>query len=108
MHSSCRVQSELRPAFRDWPHLAVWQPFVPAIVARPVVAGIVGRRKFIYDLWGDTVNLASRMESHGIPDAIQVTRPVFEKMGTRYTFDERGPIELKGKGTIETWILRSK
>jgi class 3 adenylate cyclase len=71
----------------------------------PVVAGIIGRRKFIYDLWGDTVNLASRMESHGIPDAIQVTRPVYEKLRSRYPFEERGPIEVKGKGTVETWVL---
>ncbi len=74
----------------------------------PVVAGIIGSRKFIYDLWGDTVNLASRMESHGIPDAIQVTRSVFEKMREQYTFEERGSIEVKGKGSIETWILRGK
>jgi class 3 adenylate cyclase len=72
----------------------------------PVVAGIIGRRKFIYDLWGDTVNLASRMESHGIPGAIQVTRPVYEKLRSRYSFEERGPIEVKGKGTVETWVLR--
>lgn len=74
--------------------------------AGPVVAGIIGTRKFIYDLWGDTVNLASRMESHGVPGAVQVTRPVFEKMRDRYEFEERGPIEVKGKGTVETWILR--
>jgi adenylate cyclase len=74
----------------------------------PVVAGIIGRRKFIYDLWGDTVNLASRMESHGIPDAIQVTRSVFEKVHEKYTFEERGAIEVKGKGAIETWILHHK
>lgn len=74
----------------------------------PVVAGIIGRRKFIYDLWGDTVNLASRMESHGVPGAIQVTRPVFEKMRDRFAFEERGPIEVKGKGTVETWILRER
>ena len=74
----------------------------------PVVAGIIGSRKFIYDLWGDTVNLASRMESHGIPDTIQVTRPVFEKMREHYNFEERGSIDVKGKGTIETWILHSK
>jgi class 3 adenylate cyclase len=74
----------------------------------PVVAGIIGRRKFIYDLWGDTVNLASRMESHGIPDAIQVTRPIFEKLQGRYPFEARGVIEVKGKGNVETWVLHGK
>jgi adenylate cyclase len=71
----------------------------------PVIAGIIGRHKFIYDLWGDTVNLASRMESLGIPENIQVTRTVFEKASERYPFRERGEIEVKGKGTIETFIL---
>jgi len=74
----------------------------------PVVEGIIGRRKFIYDLWGDAVNLASRMESHGVPDAIQVTRPLFEKLQGRYPFEPRGTIEVKGKGSVETWILHPK
>jgi class 3 adenylate cyclase len=72
----------------------------------PVVAGIIGRRKFIYDLWGDTVNLASRMESTGVPGAIQVTRPVFERLKGQYSFEARGSIEVKGKGSVETWLFR--
>jgi len=71
----------------------------------PVVAGIIGSTKFIYDLWGDTVNIASRMESHGIADTIQVTRAVVEKLGDEFAFHQRGIIELKGRGTIETWLL---
>lgn len=72
----------------------------------PVVAGIIGRRKFIYDLWGDTVNVASRMESSGVPDAVQVTRPVFERLQDRYSFEARGAVNVKGKGQVETWLLK--
>jgi adenylate cyclase len=71
----------------------------------PVVAGVIGRRKFIYDLWGDTVNTASRMESHGVPGAIQVTDRVHELLGDRYRFEPREGVEVKGKGRMRTWLL---
>jgi class 3 adenylate cyclase len=72
----------------------------------PVVAGVIGKSKYIYDLWGDTVNLASRMEAGGIPDSIQVTRAVYERLKDRFVFEPRGAIEVKGKGKIEAWVLR--
>jgi len=72
----------------------------------PVVAGVIGKSKYIYDLWGDTVNLASRMESGGVPDTIQVTRPVYEKLKDLFVFEPRGEIEVKGKGNVEAWLLK--
>ena len=72
----------------------------------PVVAGVIGKSKYIYDLWGDTVNLASRMESGGIPDSVQVTRPVYEKLKDLFVFEARGELEVKGKGKVEAWVLR--
>jgi class 3 adenylate cyclase len=71
----------------------------------PVVAGVIGRRKLIYDLWGDTVNTASRMESHGVVGRIQVTEATCQRLRDRYRFEQRGEIEVKGKGPIRTYLL---
>jgi class 3 adenylate cyclase len=75
------------------------------INAGTVTAGVIGRVKFAYDLWGDTVNVASRMESHGEPGKVQVTRAVFEQLKDRFAFEARGSIDVKGKGPMETWFL---
>ena len=71
----------------------------------PVVAGVIGTSRFSYDLWGDTVNTASRMESHGIPGCIQVTGRTYRRLRGRYRFQRRGPIPVKGKGDIVTYFL---
>lgn len=71
----------------------------------PVVAGVIGKRKFIYDLWGDTVNTASRMESHGVPGRVQVTADVRARLDSRFVCEPRGEIEVKGKGKMEVFLL---
>jgi class 3 adenylate cyclase len=73
-----------------------------------VVAGVIGTKKFIYDLWGDAVNTASRMESYGIPGEIQVTDATFEYLKDQYDFQPRGVIEVKGKGQITTYFLTGR
>jgi guanylate cyclase len=71
----------------------------------PVVAGVIGRHKFSYDVWGDTVNTASRMESHGVVGRIQVTKRVARAAEARFDFEPREPIAIKGKGTMATFLL---
>jgi adenylate cyclase len=74
----------------------------------PVIAGVIGRNKFSYDIWGDAVNIASRLESHGQAGKIQVSRVVYEILKDKFTFQKRGEITIKGIGPMETFFLTGK
>ncbi|PJZ36971.1 hypothetical protein CH354_12285 [Leptospira levettii] len=74
----------------------------------PVVAGVIGKSKFIYDLWGDSVNTASRMESHGTEGKIHVSKEVYQKLKSNFTFETKREIQVKGKGIMETYFLVKK
>lgn len=72
----------------------------------PIVAGVIGEQKFLYDLWGDAVNVASRMESHGVPGEIQTTREFADAIKDDYAVESRGQVEIKGKGPLEVFLVR--
>lgn len=75
----------------------------------PVVAGVIGSKKFIYDLWGDTVNTASRLEASGAPGRIQVSQDVYQRLKDTFSFEERGQVSLKGKGDVQAyWLVEKK
>ncbi len=74
----------------------------------PVVAGVIGTRKFSYDLWGDTVNTASRMESQGVARCVQVSRATYTRLRDKYVLEARGMVDVKGKGEMDTFLLLGK
>jgi len=78
------------------------------ISSGPAIAGVIGTKKFSYDLWGDTVNMASRMESLGQAGSIQVSAATYARLWDQYQFKERGPLQVKGKGELITYFLTGR
>lgn len=72
-----------------------------------MIAGVIGKRKFVYDVWGDAVNVASRMESHGLGGAVQITRATYELIKDGFVCEPRGSVDVKGKGEMEVWLVVS-
>jgi adenylate cyclase len=72
-----------------------------------MIAGVIGRRKFVYDVWGDAVNIASRMESHGLGGTVQITQTTYELIKDEFVCEPRGTVNVKGKGEMEVWLVRS-
>lgn len=73
----------------------------------PLAAGVIGTRKFSYDLWGDTVNVASRLESHGVVGAVQISEKTWLRTRERIAAEPRGPVPLKGRGEVPTFLVRA-
>ncbi|HEY2200073.1 MAG TPA: adenylate/guanylate cyclase domain-containing protein, partial [Mycobacterium sp.] len=80
-------------------------PLRIGLAAGPVVAGVVGARKFFYDVWGDAVNVAARMETTDVEGRIQVPHDVYERLNHAFLLEERGKVDVKGKGVMHTWYL---
>ncbi len=103
--AALRMRTEVAAVSRDR-HIEI--DIRAGIHVGEVVAGVIGQSKFVYDLWGDVVNVASRMESTAPTGEIQVSDEMYVAVGNRYEFLERGEIDVKGKGRMRTWILKGK
>ena len=78
------------------------------INSEPVIGGVIGHKKFVHDVWGDAVNIASRMQSSSKPGRIQVSEATFELLKNDFNLQPRGPVNLKGRGEFHTWYLAGK
>jgi len=105
-HILTRMAIEVRDHFAHNQFRGKHLAFRIGINSGPVVAGVIGNMKFAYDLWGDAVNTASRMESHGVPGQIQITRATYELIKDEFLCEPRGPVSVKGKGEMEVWQVQ--
>ncbi|MFC1769471.1 adenylate/guanylate cyclase domain-containing protein [Nitrospirota bacterium] len=96
-----KITSEIRSETRNDMQIRI------GINSGNAVAGVIGKKKFTYDLWGDTVNIASRMESNGLPGRIQVTEKTYDLLKNKYEFECRGPMTIKGKGEMNVYLLKT-
>jgi len=100
-----RLALDMRAYIEEYQRKDERLSFRIGIGSGPVIGGVIGRQKFHYDVWGDAVNVASRMESHGLPGKIQITRGTYELLKDACICVPRGKVLIKGKGEMEAWFL---
>ena len=108
----CEARAKRAREMREWMNDRVADDGIKlrvriGINSGSAVGAVIGTTKFAYDLWGDTINVASRMESSGEPGRIQVAEGAFSMLRHKYVLEPRGTSEIKGKGELETWFLES-